>query len=194
MKNILLIVSITALLTVTTSCKKKNTIPDNPNVYSSILDSSVLTPASSATDEAPIDVNKDGTSDFDLVAINDGGTLITKIVSGRTNTPLAFVIEDLQVGSSFDENAILDSSGIKPTPPKPHRQLSSSAILSFKSLSANIGHAGEGDFYIAFIIYIGGERHFGWLKLNVSSDGKTLKLRSYGYNIHPEESLKAGEF
>ncbi|MFN8283518.1 MAG: hypothetical protein U0U67_09910 [Chitinophagales bacterium] len=192
MKNAIFLFSIIALF-VSVSCKKRGTTPDNPNVNSSILDSSVGTPTSSGSREVLIDVDKDGNSDFSLRAVNDNGNLITSLAGGRSNTPINFVVDDENIGYAFGENAILDSSVGLPKPPRPHLNYYYSGLISKITPSANLGHAGEGDIFIAFTITISGGRHFGWLKLNVSADGKTIKLKALGYNIKPEESLKAGE-
>lgn len=191
-KIIILFSSLTILIAI--SCKKRSTTPDNPDVNSSLLDSTVITPTASSSKQASIDVNKDGMSDFRISATNDNGSLTTILLADRSNTPVKFVIDDAEIGYAFGENALIDSTVIGPKPPRPHLQFGSEAITSFKSVSANLGHAGTGDFFVAFKIVIDDENHYGWLKLNVSADGTILKLRSLGYNIKPEASLKAGEY
>ena len=192
MKKLLLIFSVTALL-VSVGCKKKNTTPDNPDVNSRNIDSTVVTISGTSSDEAEIDVNQDGNSDFRIAAFEDGDFLSTKLLAGRSNTPVKFIVDDAEVGYSFGETSILDSSVGTPKPPRPHLQFGSEAILSQKTSISNLGYAGDGDIYIAFRINISGGTHYGWLKLNVSTDGKTLKLKSLGYNIKAEASLNAGE-
>ena len=193
MKKLILIFSVTALL-VNFGCKKRSTTPVNPDVNSSLLDSTVITPTASSSKQASIDVNKDGSSDFRISATNDNGSLSTILLADRSFTPIEFVIDDTEIGYAFGENALIDSTVIVPKPPKPHLQFGREAITSYKSVAANLGHAGTGDFFVAFKIVIDDENHYGWLKLNVSADGTTLKLRSLGYNIKPEASLKAGEY
>lgn len=192
MKNVLILCSVIALL-VSVGCKKKNTTPDNPDVNSRNIDSIVVAPSMSATAEASIDVDQDGVSDFSLRAINDDGTLITSLTNGRSNSPVKFVVDDALVAFGFGENARIDSIVVGPNPPRPHLNFNSYAIASRITTSTNIGHAGEGDIFMAFVININDNNHYGWIKLNVSSDGKTVKLKSLGYNIKPNAALNIGE-
>ncbi len=53
--------------------------------------------------------------------------------------------------------------------------------------------AGKGDKYIGFMTIDDGKKYYGWAKLNVSADGRTVKLIEYAVQKKPETAIKTGE-
>lgn len=53
--------------------------------------------------------------------------------------------------------------------------------------------AGKGDKYIGFMTIDGGKKYYGWAKLNVSADGRTVKLIEFAVQKKPETAIKTGE-
>ncbi len=53
--------------------------------------------------------------------------------------------------------------------------------------------AGKGDKYIGFNTIQDDKRYYGWAKINVSADGRTVKLIEYAVQKKPETAIKVGE-
>lgn len=51
---------------------------------------------------------------------------------------------------------------------------------------------GQGDKYIGIKFKIGTEFHFGWMKVNLSNDGKSLIIREVAYDTRPNTPITVG--
>lgn len=55
------------------------------------------------------------------------------------------------------------------------------------------GFAGKGDLLVGVRFMIGTERHYGWMKVNASTDYKTIIVKEVAYDIRPNVEVRAGE-
>lgn len=71
------------------------------------------------------------------------------------------------------------------------------AALSYDYVTNTTGSkgdlAGKGDQYIGFNTIQDDKRYYGWAKVNVSTDGRTVKLIEYAVQKKPETAIKVGE-
>lgn len=51
---------------------------------------------------------------------------------------------------------------------------------------------GQGDKYIGIKFKINNDFHFGWMKLNISADGKTTTIREVGFDTRPNTPITIG--
>ena len=71
---------------------------------------------------------------------------------------------------------------------------SGSGILYRKTLSENLTAAvGSGDVLVGIRFVIDSKYHYGWMKLFVSSDFKSVILKEVAYKIRPNVEIRAGE-
>ena len=187
--NILFLFGIFTILSI--GCKKEP-IPDNPDVNSRGIDSVSVSPgAGNPPRTSAIDVDEDGTADLFMSAGElIPGTATTSLISGQPNTN--FLVDDNDFVSPSDINALIDSVSI-PRPPRPHSRWYYSANVSVISSLLNRGEATGNDFFLGMYLTKTDGVHYGWLKINVSTDGKTIRLKALGYHLKPRTAIKAGE-
>lgn len=56
--------------------------------------------------------------------------------------------------------------------------------------------AGKGDKYVGFRVFEGGNpnnKYYGWAKINVSDNGRTVKVYEYAFRKTPNTAIKTGE-
>lgn len=53
--------------------------------------------------------------------------------------------------------------------------------------------AGKGNLYIGFYTIDSDKKYYGWAQLNVSADGRTVKLIDYAVQKSPDTGIKTGE-
>ena len=56
--------------------------------------------------------------------------------------------------------------------------------------------AGNGDKYVGFRVYEGGKaynKYYGWAKINVTTNGRTVKIIEYAFSKLPNVAIKTGE-
>lgn len=52
---------------------------------------------------------------------------------------------------------------------------------------------GKGDKYFGFKFYANTQRHFGWMRINVANDGKSITVKELAYNKIVDAPIKIGE-
>ncbi|HNF48147.1 MAG TPA: hypothetical protein PLF48_02125, partial [Chitinophagales bacterium] len=169
------------------ACKKdKDTTSTNDE---NIIDRTInqtLTATGSASEfgvEDSIDINSDGIFDFKL---NTGGGAYYGSTYGygyihslRTNTDL--LTENATFGSETVKVLKTQNSGAK-------INAASSAwyYYGFTGYTytgyTSVGFAGAGDKYIGFRLGLSDGSHYGWMKVNQSSDFRTLKVIELAYH------------
>ena len=175
------------------SCRKKSTTPDNPDVSSSIIDSVSVAPAGNGKREAAIDADKDGVTDFFLSTTNDDGAYSTDLDALQVLNNTNFTTDGSGFLAEIGENAIIDSVSVPKGPRPPRAIWSNFANCSFADGLNLEGYAGIGDFFAGFYLEKPDGKHYGWLKLNIPAEGKSIKLLSLGYHTKPRTAIKAGE-
>ena len=188
--TILLLLTI-SLISLITSCKKA----DNPNIiYTTFNKTLTGVPGSNAIDS--IDLNLDTQTDirFGIALTVTGDTLACQMTGGTT----------LSTGIYIDSTIILSSAyQIKPlnkneVPSKYTPGVNQWATYCFVVLkrgSIITGIAGLGNKFIPVFVFntITSKFHYGWIRINISSDHKTFKLIDGAYNLIPDVPLKMGE-
>jgi hypothetical protein len=175
------------------SCKKKGTTPNNPDVTNRIIDSSLSVNTSSSTESSSIDANNDGTIDFYLNGSYFRGEFSTSLNTFQTSTDVAFTTDGFSSVADFDNNALIDSSLSVPKGPRPNAIWNLAGICSRIGNGINEGYSGKGDFFVGFYFSLLDGKHYGWLKLNVAIDGKTITLKELAYQEKPRTAIKVGE-
>ena len=61
------------------------------------------------------------------------------------------------------------------------------------STSSKGDFAGKGNLYIGFYTIDSDKKYYGWAQLNVSADGRTVKLIDYAVQKVPDTGIKTGE-
>lgn len=176
------------------ACKKEEA--DNPNINHRVVNLELKVSSYNAASASKIDINDDGVHDFQLgLELNKASEdkyyyyigldyesdtrneFLTQIInSDEFIKPLQN--DDLISGSSsiwyyYSEVLIVDKDPGKP--------------------ETKYGFSGNGDMLIGVRFLIGTELHYGWMKINVSSDFKTVIVKEVAYNIVPNVEIKAGE-
>jgi hypothetical protein len=190
-----LIIMFCLLTALSTGCRKSNDKPDDPNIYDRLIDSVSVSPGpGQPTRNVAIDLDNDGGTDFYLAA---GETTPGVITTGLVGVQryVNFLIDDSGLDSGYvapsDENALIDSVSV-PRPPRPHASWSDYAIGSVVTGSGKLGEANGTDFFLGvFTTKIDGV-HYGWLKLNIASDGKSIRLKELAVFGRPRTPIKAG--
>ncbi|HMV14804.1 MAG: hypothetical protein IT275_12025 [Chitinophagales bacterium] len=176
------------------SCKKKSLTPNNPDVNSRIIDSVSVVPAGNGRSEAPIDADEDGTTDFYLVSYTDDDAYITSLDAEQVIGDNNFSTDGFNGAAVYNEQAIIDSVSVPKGPRPPKAIWDNLANCSYVAFVGGIeGLAGKGDSYLGFYLEKSDGKHYGWLKLNIPADGKSIKLISIGYHTKPRTAILAGE-
>lgn len=193
-----------ALVSVMLSGCKKEEDKADPNIIFKTYNSVTLT--NSTTESTPsqnftFDVDGDGVNDLRIDASfqNVGGdTTVTQLDLKRANStdnkvisesfqfpdggPLADALKILPNGTKINTTSNFTSDGF--------------VVLTAKKGAAVIGSFGftDGqDKLVGISFKIGSDTHYGWLKVNVSADLKTMKVVEGAYNKTANAEIAAGD-
>lgn len=191
MKNeriIILLLSMSLL-----ACKKEEA--DNPNVNHRTVNLEMKVSSYNANSDMGIDINDDGMLDFEIeldlykVSNDDydyyaeidyeqtGNEILTQVINSDEYIKLLSKNDLISGGSStWYRNATIFE--IERSPGNPEE---------------NFGFAGKGDILVGIRFMIGTERHYGWMKINVAADYKTIIVKEVAYDIRPDVEVRAGE-
>jgi hypothetical protein len=181
------------ILVLTVSCKKEEI--DNPNINHRALNLEMKVSSYNADSEMSIDINDDGMQDFEIELelykdsdsdldyyaeidyLNSGNEVLTQEINGDAYAKQLNSNDLISGGSStwYSYASILEFERYPGTPDE------------------NYGYAGKGDILVGIRFMIGSERHYGWMKLNASSDYKSIIVKELAYEIRPNVEIKAGE-
>lgn len=192
-KSILLLVIIVMLA----SCKKNSQVvePDNPNINHREINQEMKLGSYNADSEMSIDINNDGMLDFEVEI-----DLYKK--SDNEYEYEAYLDRD-QIGNEVLTQQIDSTAYILPMQ---RNALISGGTTGWNAYSdifeigkqlglseTRYGYAGNGDMLIGVRFMIGTQLHYGWLKMNVASDLKSIIVKEVAYEIRPNVEVKAGE-
>ena len=175
------------------SCKKEEA--DNPNINHRTVNLEMKVSSYNAESDMSIDMNDDGMLDFeielDLYRNSDseleyyaaidyeqtGNEILTKAIDGDEYI-ISLNKYDLISGGSSTWYRYATIFELDRDPGYPE--------LSY-------GFAGKGDLLVGVRFMIGTERHYGWMKVNASTDYKTIIVKEVAYDIRPNVEVRAGE-
>ncbi|MFN8260922.1 MAG: hypothetical protein U0X41_08330 [Chitinophagales bacterium] len=175
------------------ACKKEE--PDNPNINHRVVNLEMKVSSYNANTDMSIDINDDGMQDFEIELYLDkdadddygyqaeldyeqsGNEFLTQIINTYEYLkPLN--PNDLITGGSSTWFRYCDIFDVSRSPGDPEEKY---------------GYAGNGDMLVGVRFMIGTERHYGWMKINASSDYKTVVVKEVAYEIRPNVEIRAGE-
>ena len=170
------------------ACKKEATEADDPNIVHRDLNKTIFI-ASSTNVVDTIDIDLDGIFDVGF-AIYSSATSIVSIVAGLHNSTGIYCDTATAGGSTkfvnganagFTAESIYSSSKWK-----------NIGAIDIQNSTKTGGLSGQGDKYISFAHRTGLKLFNGWLKLNLSTDRKTIVLKDLAYSVLPATPIKTG--
>jgi hypothetical protein len=63
---------------------------------------------------------------------------------------------------------------------------------TYYSEPVNFGDFLGGDKFLGVRFEVGGNTHYGWVRIGVAGDGKSLKIKDYAYHTTPDTAIDAG--
>jgi hypothetical protein len=142
--------------------------------------------------EDSIDVNGDGQFDFGFIA--KGGNYYGPYAESYgfgINVGNDFVTNEQTFGMGGDIYLV--------TPKNSGDKISSASslwtyygFLGFKQGPYEFGSAGSGDKSYGFRFKVGANTHYGWIKVNLADDYKSLTVKEYAYHKTPNTEIAVG--
>ncbi len=171
--------------------KESNDVNIDDKTVNKVLNA-VLISGTEFGKEDSIDVNSDGQFDFDLAVGTEtyssntyGYSFIDGKVAGNQ------ILSNNQTISSYTLPIVTTkNSGDKINSSSSNWE--NNSYVGYKYNSAQVGIAGGGDKLIGFRFKAGANTHYGWMKVNLSSDYKTLTIKELAYNKTPDAEIAAG--
>ncbi|MBP6154080.1 MAG: hypothetical protein KA457_04620 [Chitinophagales bacterium] len=178
----------------TISCKKEKET-DNPNINHRTVNLEMKVSSYNADAEMSVDVNDDGMQDFEIE--------LDLYKDAEDDYDYELWLDYEQSGNEFLTQEINSEEYVK--------QLNKNDLISGGSSTwyrycnffeiekspgnpeEKFGFAGNGDILIGVRFLIGTELHYGWMKINASSDYKTVTVKEVAYEIRPNVEVRAGE-
>ena len=171
------------------ACKKETKEADDPNIVHRDLNKTFTLSAITSVDS--IDVNLDGLHELLFVGLSNASASITYLA---TKPDIASLFCDTTSISSLKLTNASDA-GFTPLA-IPSTQWNQFSVLdvdiSSPSLTTTKGPAGKGDKYVSFVFKNGLKPFYGWLRVNVSADHKTVLIKDLAYSVLPETLVKTG--
>jgi hypothetical protein len=187
---ILLVVLIAAC---STACKKEKTAALNPNIEYHKVDTTLKSfyPQPTPSDR------------FEYVGYLpfDAKDLGVSVVISWESTPddIEFYVNNTD-GQTLDENGYTKAmnAGVSIDSTSSDWSVYSSIANDYVAnpLLPKGNLAGNGDKYVGFRVYEGGKaynKYYGWAKINVTTNGRTVKIIEYAFSKLPNVAIKTGE-
>lgn len=172
-----------------TSCKKA----DDPNIVFTTFNKTVTGAVGSVVIDS-IDLNLDTKTDFRFgVSQTLTGDSIAVVITGGAIGGV-HIDSTITVTSLFQVKPLIKNE----TPAKyvpGVKQWDHIGLIDIKRAPDVTGLAGSGDKFIPVFVYntLTSKFHYGWIRVNMSSDHKTFKLIDGAYNLIPDVPIKMGE-
>lgn len=173
--------------------------PENPEITDNIQDAvlnKTITAVGTAADftiHDSLDVNNDNKADFDFFL--DGGTYGPSVTFASCN------IDQLNgSGAVLTSQQLFDGLNIPVAVAKTVDDTIRSSSTNFTDIcyfgnkyNANVvGYAGGGDKYLGFKFTATDGTHFGWMKVNLASDYKSIVIKDVAYDKRPNTAIAVG--
>lgn len=175
------------------SCNKdveENDVNIDDKVINMVLNA--VTSGTSFNKEDSIDINGDGQFDFTLTIDGKvvGPDSYSYAVINGINTGNHILSTDQSFGYYSIPFSTVKNSGDKLNSSSANWEIKS--YFSYKENSTSLGFAGDGDKFIGFRFKAGLNTHYGWMKMNVASDYKTLTVKEVAFNKTPDAEIEVG--
>lgn len=137
-----------------------------------------------ASESFMIDLNEDGTNDFDFQIFNSAGTVLFAL---DANGFVGFVGPSAyNYPSNLAEGTVIDGTSPVLT--------SVRGDLNFNSCYYPSSQFCDGaDGFVGLVLDVSGETFYGWARINVSTPGNELTIQEYAYNSVAGESIMVGQ-
>ena len=172
------------------SCKVEEV--DDQNIEFRSINKSVTSVVAYTYARDSADLNGDGRIDIYIAAAaNPTADTALLFLSGNH---AAVYVDSTETYSAFyykAKNLFKDQS---PDVLSAKRQWWQNTYVGLRQGSTKKGYAGVGDVFIPFIFNKVGspDYYYGWLRVNVSSDYRTIKLIDAAYHVLPDTPIKMG--
>lgn len=189
---------IVLVLIFTSSCKKEESKPDNPNVNHNELNVEMKLGSNYGFTEIDVDVNGDGMRDFEFsIYLSPTGNYkerslyIYGIEADNAIVSDSFLISGYSENVATEQtegNVVRSTSGF----------FTDGTYYALEDQSPGYpltthGYAGKGDKLLAFKFLIGGNTHYGWMKINLSGSYQHFILKEVAYEVRPDTEIKVGD-
>lgn len=67
------------------------------------------------------------------------------------------------------------------------------AIPAFPGYSSSFGNFSGNDIYLGVKFMSGANTHYGWIRMDVLTDGSQITIKDYAYNSTPDATINAGQ-
>jgi len=194
MKNIKIITSIILFVFIgIASCKKDDTEKLNPNIEYHKVDTTLKS-------FFPQPTLSDRFEYVGYIPFEAKGLAVSDVISWESDPDdIQFYVNNAD-GETLDENGYTKAMNAGVTVDS-----TSESWRTYSSISndyvANPGLpkgnlAGNGDKYVGFRLYEGGaenQKYYGWAKINVTANGRTIKIIEYAFSKIANVAIKTGE-
>lgn len=158
-------------------------IADGQIVYTDVADTTVTGNGASID----IDLNNDGTMDYNISILSNGGAGVKMLADALNDNAIAGMAASPYIYPyALDANDMigvdLEWNG------GPDQTMASTGYFQ----SAYGEWFGATDKYLGLRLDMAGDNHYGWARLDVSDDAKTLTVKDYAYEATAETEIAAG--
>lgn len=174
------------------SCKKSSE-PDDPNITYVSINKSVTSVTAYTYVIDSVDINGDGRKDLNFAALaNPSADSAYVFLTGNV---AGIYVDSTETLSSFYYKAKNLFKDQQPEVYNTKREWYGATYVGLRQGSTKKGYAGVGDVFIPIIVTKVGETnisYYGWIRVNVSTDCRTIKLVDAAYHINPDTPIKMG--
>ncbi len=159
-------------------------IAEGQIVYTDVTDTTVTGNGASYD----LDLNNDGSTDFSFNINTDGAGGVKMFANALNDNAIAG-----KPGSfGFIYPYVLDANDMIGPDLEWYGGLSQTMASTGYYDNPYGNWFGETDKYMGLRLDMGGDNHYGWARLDVSDDGKTLTVKDYAYEAAAEMEIAAG--
>lgn len=170
------------------SCKKEEA--DDPNIEYRSINKSVTSVTAGVASVDSFDINNDGKSDLNILAV--ANVTADSAVLYIVGSAAAVYIDSTQTFASTYKIKNLYKDEV-PEKLGTQRLWGNLTYAALRRGTDKKGYAGVGDVFIpVFFRATTLKIHYGWIRINVSSDFRTLKVVDAAYHVTPETSIAMG--
>ena len=193
MRNLKIILLQTIVILAMISCKKEDK-EINSNIIVTPINSIAHLTTEDTTVYKDLDIDKDGAKDFTVIMKYQykerlGNNNYAYMYASKIQNE---VLAHLGSVEGYFLNELTTSDSITPTSTIWIPEASAATYWTQSRININEGIAGKGNSIIGFRFLIGTDLHYGWLKLNVSEDFRTINIMEAAYDKRPNTSILAG--
>jgi hypothetical protein len=193
MTNFKIILLQTIVIFAMISCKKEDNAI-NSNIIVTPINSTFNLRSEDTTVYKELDIDKDGAKDFTFMMkyqykVRLGNNNYVYMYASKIQNEVVAHHGNIE---GYFLNELTTSDSISPTSTIWIPEASAATYWTQSRININEGIAGKGNSIIGFRFLIGTDLHYGWLKLNVSEDFRTINIMEAAYDKRPNTSILAG--